>query len=238
MNDSYYGCDDSDVDSCITGESPPRNYCTQQFALVATPVKGSRATLPTCSHKKTTNQVSDEYNIDHLEEVCVSAGMYDEFLWHKKEMERRRIQDARVESLKAFTAKDHESESLCSSNENLEAEPEQSSPPASSQESDCPPYEDSDAEPEQSPSPVPVNCKELIKRERCTVPKDSKEDQAKASARTLDQVYPSVHLNPEGKRKTATLYVGNIQCQRTRSTPSALQNLQKNSRGQDYNPKS
>ncbi len=52
--------------------------------------------------------------------------MHDEFLWHKKEMERHRIQDARVESLKAFTAKDHESDSFCSANENLEAEPNQS----------------------------------------------------------------------------------------------------------------
>jgi hypothetical protein len=157
--------------------------------------------------------VSDEYNIDHLEEVYMSMDMHDKFLLAKEEMKRRKIQDARIESLKAFTAKDHESDSFCSANENLEAEPAQSPSPAYSEESDCPAYEDSDAEPEQSPSPVPVNRKEPIKRERYTVPKDSKEDRAKASARiskALDQVDPSVHLNPKGKRKTATLYVGNL----------------------------
>ena len=216
VNDSYYGCDDSDVDSCITGKSPPRKHCTQHSAFMATPVKRSRATLPTRCHQNTTNQVSDEYNIDHLEEVYMSVGMHDKFLLDKKEMERRRIQDARVESHKAFTAQNHESDSFCSSNENLEAEPEQSPSPAYSEESDCPACEDSVEEPEQSrsPSPVPVNRKEPIKRERYTVPKDSKEDRAKAYARiskALDQVDPSVHLNPKGKRTTATLYVGNLE---------------------------
>ena len=109
VNDSYYGCDDSDVDSCITETSPPRKHCTQHSAFMARPVKRSRATLPTRCHQNTTTQVSDEYNIDHLEEAYISAGMHDRFLLDKKEMERRRIQDARVESLKAFTAKDHES---------------------------------------------------------------------------------------------------------------------------------
>ncbi len=81
-------------------------------------------------------------------------------------------------------------------------------------ESDCPAYEDSDEEPEQSPSQVPANRKEPVKRAKYTVPKDSKEDRAKASARilkALDQVDPSVHLNPKGKRKTATLNVGNLE---------------------------
>jgi hypothetical protein len=45
--------------------------------------------------------------------------MYDKFLLDKKERERHRFQEARVESLKAFTAKDHESDSFCSANENL-----------------------------------------------------------------------------------------------------------------------
>ncbi len=71
--------------------------------------------------------------------------MYDKFLLDKKEMERCRIQDARSESLKAFTDKDHESDCFCSANENLEEEPEQSPAPAYSEESDCPAYEDSDA---------------------------------------------------------------------------------------------
>jgi hypothetical protein len=55
-------------------------------------------------HQNTTNLVSDEQYIDHFEEVYVAAAMHHEFLWHKKEMERRSIQDARVESLKVFTA--------------------------------------------------------------------------------------------------------------------------------------
>jgi hypothetical protein len=191
---------------------------------VATPVKRSKATLPTHSHQNTTNLVSDEYKIDHLEEVYVAAGMYDEFLWHKKALERRRIQDARVESLKAFTAKDHESDSFssCSANENLEAEPDQSPSPAYREESDCPAYEDSEAEPEQFPSPVLVNRKEPNKRERYTVSKDSKEDRAKASARilkALDHVDPSVHLNPKGKRNTATLYVVNLEFNASISEP-------------------
>ncbi len=35
VNDSYYGCDDSDVDSCINGKSPPRKHCTQHSAFMA-----------------------------------------------------------------------------------------------------------------------------------------------------------------------------------------------------------
>jgi hypothetical protein len=84
--------------------------------------------------------------------------MCDKFHLDKKEMERHRIQDARIESHKAFTAKDHESDSFCSAKENLEAKPEQSPSPAYREESDldCPADEDSEAEPEQSPSPVLV----------------------------------------------------------------------------------
>ncbi len=111
MNDSYYGCDEPNVDSFTTGESPPRKRCTQHFALMVTPAKRSRATLHTCSHQ-TTNQGSDKYNIDHLEEVYMSMDIYDRFLLSKEEMKRRKIQDARIESLKAFTAKDHESDSF------------------------------------------------------------------------------------------------------------------------------
>jgi hypothetical protein len=43
--------------------------------------------------------------------------------------------------------------------------------------------------------------------------KESEKDRAKATARiskALDQVDLSVHLNPQGKRKTATLYVGSL----------------------------
>jgi hypothetical protein len=51
------------------------------------------------------------------------------------------------------------------------------------------------------------------KRNGYIVPKESEKDRAKAAARiskALDQVDLSVHLNPEGKRNTATLYVGNL----------------------------
>ena len=51
------------------------------------------------------------------------------------------------------------------------------------------------------------------KRGSYVPPKESKKDRAKATARiskALDQVVLSVHLNPQGKRKTATLYVGNL----------------------------
>jgi hypothetical protein len=36
-----------------------------------------------------------------MEEVYVAEGMYDKFLLDKKEMERHKIQDARIESHKA-----------------------------------------------------------------------------------------------------------------------------------------
>jgi hypothetical protein len=51
------------------------------------------------------------------------------------------------------------------------------------------------------------------KRGSYVPPKESEKDRAKAKARiskALDQVDLSVHLNPQGKRKTATLYVGNL----------------------------
>ena len=51
------------------------------------------------------------------------------------------------------------------------------------------------------------------KRGSYVPPKESEKDRAKATARiskALDQVDLSVHLNPQGKRKTATLYVGNL----------------------------
>ena len=51
------------------------------------------------------------------------------------------------------------------------------------------------------------------KRKSYIVPKESKKDRTEAAARiskALDQVDLSVHLNPKGKRNTATLYVGNL----------------------------
>jgi hypothetical protein len=52
------------------------------------------------------------------------------------------------------------------------------------------------------------------KRGSYVPPKESEKDRAKAKARilkALDQVDLSVHLNPQGKRKTATLYVGSLE---------------------------
>ena len=51
------------------------------------------------------------------------------------------------------------------------------------------------------------------KRNSYIVPKEPKKARTEAAERiskALDQVEPSVHLNPQGKRKTATLYVGNL----------------------------
>jgi len=52
------------------------------------------------------------------------------------------------------------------------------------------------------------------KRNSYIAPKASKEDRTEAIARiskAMDQVDLSEHLNPQGKRKTATLYVGNLE---------------------------
>ena len=75
-------------------------------------------------------------------------------------------------------------------------------------------YESAESEP---PSPLKTrrNNDKLQRNKRSSYipPKESKEDRTKATARiskALDQVPLSVHLNPQGKRKTATLYVGNL----------------------------
>jgi hypothetical protein len=66
------------------------------------------------------------------------------------------------------------------------------------------------------PSPLKTRRSDKLqryKRSSYIPPKESKEDRTKATARiskALDQVPLSVHLNPQGKRKTATLYVGNL----------------------------
>jgi hypothetical protein len=52
------------------------------------------------------------------------------------------------------------------------------------------------------------------KREPFVAPTYPKEDRDEANARVsaaLDQVNPSVHLNQQGKRNTATLYVVNLE---------------------------
>ena len=52
------------------------------------------------------------------------------------------------------------------------------------------------------------------KEDSFVAPKFSKEDKAKANARiqaALNQVDQAVHFKPQGKRTTATLYVGNLE---------------------------
>ena len=69
----------------------------------------------------------------------------------------------------------------------------------------------------EPPSPLKIrrNNDKLQRNKRSSYipPKESKEDRTKATARiskALAQVPLSVHLNQQGKRKTATLYVGNL----------------------------
>ena len=54
------------------------------------------------SHEHADSQVTDIYNIDHLESVYIAAGMHEKFLLDKKDMMRRKIQDERFESRKAL----------------------------------------------------------------------------------------------------------------------------------------
>jgi hypothetical protein len=81
--------------------------------------------------------------------------------------------------------------------------------------------EDSKTEPEPEPlSPQSTHLKKPAskphghKRDSFVVPTYPKEDRAEANARvsvSLNQLAPSVHLNLQGKRNTATLYVGNLE---------------------------
>ena len=69
----------------------------------------------------------------------------------------------------------------------------------------------SDEEPEQPPQQI--RRKESKKRGGYIHPVESKEDRSKADAsvlRALNQVHKSAHSNQEGKRRTTTLYVGNL----------------------------
>ena len=65
-----------------------------------------------------------------------------------------------------------------------------------------------------SPLKISVSKIQGYKRDPFIVPKYPKEDRAEANARVsaaLDQVDPSVHLNLQGERSTAILYVGNLE---------------------------
>ena len=76
-DDLYYDSDAS--------EEEPRKEKNQHIALVATPKRQSKATLigHSDSHEHADSQVTDIYNIDHLESVYVAAGMHDRFLLDK-----------------------------------------------------------------------------------------------------------------------------------------------------------
>ena len=103
----------------------------QHIALFATPKRRSKATLlgHGDSHEHADSQVTDIYNIDHLESVYVAAGMHDKFLLDKKEMMRRKIQDERFERRKALAVlEDPKSDTSGSVNEDSETEPELESP--------------------------------------------------------------------------------------------------------------
>ena len=191
-DDLYYDSDAS--------EEEPRKEKNQHIALVATPQRRSKATSigHSDSHAHTDSHVTDIYNIDHLESIYVAAGMRDKFLLDKKEMMRRKIQDEKFESNKALAAfEDPKSDTSGSVNEDSETEPESESPT-----------------PQSTHLKKSVSKPQGYKRDPFVVPKYPKVDRAEAYAKVsaaLDQVDPSVHLNLQGARSTATLYVGNLE---------------------------
>ena len=77
-DDFYYDSDAS--------EEEPRKEKNQHIAFVATPKRQSKATLigHSDSHEHADCQVTDIYNIDHLQSVYIAAGMHDEFLLDKR----------------------------------------------------------------------------------------------------------------------------------------------------------
>ena len=91
LNYSYY---DSD-----SPEEQPRKEKIQHSAFVATPKRQSKATLigRSNSHKHADCPVTDIYSIDHWEAAYMAAGIPEKFLLAKKEMERRKAQDERLE---------------------------------------------------------------------------------------------------------------------------------------------
>ena len=122
-DDLYYDSDAS--------EEEPRKEKNQHTAFVATPKRRLKATLigHSYSHEHADSQVTDIYNIDHLESVYIAAGMHEKFLVDKKEMMRRKIQDEKFESNKAFAAlEDPKSDTSGSVNADSETEPEPESP--------------------------------------------------------------------------------------------------------------
>jgi hypothetical protein len=113
-------------------------------------------------------------------------------------MERRRAQDERFElRRKALILEDPKSDTSGSVHEDSETEPESEFPP-----------------PQNTHLKQSVSKPQGYKRYPFVAPDFPKEDRVKANARisaALDQVDPSVHLNPQGKRITATRYVGNLE---------------------------
>ena len=110
LNDSYYASD--------TNEEEPRKEKNQHTAFAATPKRRLKATSigHSGSHEHADSQMTNIYNIDHLESVYTAAGMHDRFLLDKsdkKEMITRRpkIQNERLESRRALMLEDPKSES-------------------------------------------------------------------------------------------------------------------------------
>ena len=189
-------------DSDSPEEEVPRQQTSLHAALMATPAKKSKITS-IASNQRHEDTTTDKYNMDHWESVYLAAGMHERFLLDKEEMMRREIQDIRMASSAAFTSQEHREDT----------EPEPSTAPQDDDDEDP----DSDTagsfneEPERPPQQI--RRKESKKRGGYIHPIESEEDRSEATAsisRALDQVHKTVHSNPEGKRRAATLYVGNV----------------------------
>ena len=99
-------------------------------------------------------------------------------------------------NLKALVLEDPKSDTSGSVNVDSETEPEPES-----------------SFPQSTHLKKPASKPQGYKRDPFVVPKYPKKD-SDANARisaALDQVDPSVHFNPQGKKYTATLYVGNLE---------------------------
>ncbi len=87
LNDSYF---DSD-----SPEEQPRKKKIQYTAFVATPKRQSKVTSvgQGNSYGHADSPATDIYNIDHWAAAYMAAGIPEQFLVAKKEMERSKAQD-------------------------------------------------------------------------------------------------------------------------------------------------
>ncbi len=126
----------------------------------------------------------------------MAAGIPEQFLLAKKELERCKAHDERLEQ-KAFTLEEPKSDTSGLVDEDAETEQESES-----------------LSPQSAHLKNSVSNPQQYRRDPFSASKYLKADWAEANARVsaaLDQVNPSVHLNLQGKRNTATLYVGNLE---------------------------